>query len=55
MPWARLMRGSRSKLKTVASLAARARSGVLGLGHAEEAQERGALGQRGHVLGARRR
>ena len=48
------MRGSRSKLKTVAPLAARARSGVLGLRHAEEAQDGDALRQAGHLVGARR-
>ena len=54
MAWARLMRGNRSKLKTVTPLAASAAEGVLGLRNAEEAQDRGALGQVGHVGGARR-
>ena len=39
MPWARLMRGSRSKLKTVAPLAGQGAHGVFRLPDAEETQD----------------
>ena len=54
MPWARLMRGSRSKLKTVAFLAASARTASSAWATPKKLKQRRALGQRRHVLGARR-
>ncbi len=54
MLWARLIRGNRSKLKTVAFLAGEGPQRVLGLAHLEEAQDGGAVGQRPGLVGARR-
>ena len=55
MPWARLMRGSRSKLKTVAFLAASARTASSAWATPKKLRTRGALGQRGRLVGAGRR
>ena len=54
MPWARLMRGSRSKLNTVAFLAASARSASSAWATPKKLSSGRALGQRRPVGGARR-
>ena len=54
MPWARLMRGSRSKLNTVAPLAARARTASSDCATPKKLRIVTPCGQGGHLLGARR-
>ena len=54
MPWARLMRGSRSKLKTVALLAARARRASSDWATPKKLSMATPCGQGGDLLGARR-
>ena len=51
MPWARLIRGSRSKLKTLACLAASTRSDSTDSGRVEEAEHERALGHQRRLLG----
>ena len=54
MPWARLMRGSRSKLKTVAFLAASARTASSAWATPKKLSSAAPSGMRRRVLGARR-